>query len=229
LNVSLPRPNGDIAGTVAIVNKGEVHRSLLHFVRTLPPNVILGTPTGNELPRQRNMGAAAYPGFVLYVDSDSIMPPGVLQQLLAHEQEIVGATVLERFPPWRVCALKSMDPPERWTLDTLPVTGLIKVPAVGTGCLLIRRSVFERLQMPWFRCGQIISDLMLEDTEFCLRAQKEIDVQPYLDAACRIGHATQCIIWPGRDGKPWVEWGGPNDMREHIEDVRVFDADLLWR
>lgn len=212
-------------GTVVVVNRGQVDRRLLHWVRTLPREVTLGTPTGNHIPHQRNVGAADGAGeFVLYVDSDSVMPYGALERLLGHGVDLVGAVVCERFPHWRVCAVATVDPPTRVELRGLPRDGLVPVDALGTGCLLVRRSVFERLGPPWFRCGQIVADLLLEDTDFCLRAKRELGVQPYLDAGLRVGHVVAGVVWPGRDGRPWVEWGGAHDVREPMEEVLAVDA-----
>lgn len=211
----------EIAGTVVIINRGTVDHELMHWTRRLPGNVILGTPTGNQIPAQRNQGARDNQGaWVLYVDSDSVMPYDTLPRLLSHDVEIVSAVVCERTPPWRVCAVRSLDPPARWSLMDLPREGLVPVEAAGTGCLLVRRTVFERLGTPWFRCGQIIPDLLLEDTEFCIRVKRELGIPTYLDAGCRVGHIPgRVVIWPGRDGRPWVEWGGPYDVREPLERV----------
>ena len=62
------------AGTVVILHQGKVVTSLLNWVRTLPANVALETPQGNEIARQRNLGAAKglAGDWVLFVDSDSV-------------------------------------------------------------------------------------------------------------------------------------------------------------
>ena len=217
---------------VVIINKGETDHRLLHWVRTLPESIILATPTGNQIAHQRNAGAEQNLGdWVLFVDSDTVMPPGVLARLLNHNVDLVGAVVLERYPPWRVCAIRTMSPPTRWTLADLPREGLLPVPMVGTGCLLVRSSVFARLgRRPWFRCGQIsgYEDLLLEDTDFCFRVHAELGVQPFLDAACRVGHKTTgTTIWPGRDGRPWVEWAGPYESREPVDAMQADDSGEL--
>ena len=213
-------------GLVSIINRGTVDRNLLHWVRSLPTWVALGVPAGNHIPHSRNVAAAeTEPDFVLYVDSDSHPPLDALARLLAWDVPLVGGVVCERFPPWRVCAVRSMSPPSRIELADIPREGLVPVAALGTGCLLVRRPVFAALAPPWFRCGQIIPDLLLEDTDFCFRA-KDAGFQPYLDAGLRVGHSIGGVVWPGRNGRPWVAWRDAADTREEIDRVLAVDAEL---
>lgn len=215
------------AGTVVIIHRSQVDPNLVHWVRQLPSNVLLGLPRGNQIPAQRNLGVADNPGeFILFVDSDSVPPYDTLERLLAWNVEVVGAVVCERFPPWKVCAVKSMDPPARWMLADLPRQGLIPVPALGTGCLLVRRAVFDQLAPPWFQCGQIISDMMLEDSHFCLRVKRELGIQPFLDASVRCGHVFEGVVWPGRDGRPYIEFRGPTNERVPVTEILALDAEV---
>lgn len=220
------------AGTVAILHRGLVDGDLLHWVRTLPTDVALLTPHGNQIPRQRNLAAAAsrLGDWLCFVDSDTVMPPGALPALLAADADLVGAICLQRYPPWRVCAVRSADPaaPARVRLAQLPRDGLVPVDAVGTGCCLIRRAVFEAVEFPWFRCGQVVPDLLLEDSDFCLRA-KAVGIQPHLHAGVRAGHALGegAVVWPGRDGRPWVQWRGPQEVREPLEDELAIGVEVV--
>ena len=114
--------------------------------------------------------------------------------------------------------------------ETFPLTSLRRGPAerillVGLGPRAsygrkaYRRAVFAAMDTPWFRCGQIFSDLLLEDVEFCFRA-KAAGIQPFVDCGLRIGHIGGGVIWPGRDGRPWMQWhGGKYDRTEPCEDI----------
>jgi len=224
--VSRPR----VAGVVCVLNRGEVDWGLALWLRALPADVHVIGPKGNSIPRQRNLGVAHTAGdWVLFVDSDCQPPPHTLDQLLQWRVDIVGGVVLERFPPHRVAAMRTMEPPVRWLLQDLPLSGLEAVPAMGTGCLLVRRPVFERLEMPWFRCGQVptCEDLLLEDFEFGLRCGKA-GLTTFLDCGLRVGHRVQATLWPGRDGKPWVQWdGGAVDSRAPLEDL-ISIGETAW-
>lgn len=200
-------------GSVVILHRGQVSTPLLHWVRTLPQDVALYTPMGTQIARQRNMGVhAGLAGeWVLFIDSDSIPRYDTLPMLLNRGVSLIGAVVCERIPPWRLCAIEmgaTLKDLKKVDLATLPSTGIHEVAAVGTGCMLIRRRVFEAVRIPWFQCGQIIPDLLLEDTGFCFSAAK-VGIPTYLDCEARVGHDFGGgIVWPGRNRKPWIEWKG---------------------
>jgi cellulose synthase/poly-beta-1,6-N-acetylglucosamine synthase-like glycosyltransferase len=204
-----------VPGTVAILHRGSVSTALLPWVRTLGSDVQLVTLGGNQIARQRNLAVQMVTGdWLLFVDADSVPPPDTLPRLLGHDVDLVGGVILERYPPFAVCAVRSADPlhPARFRLPELPREGLLEAAAVGTGCLLIRRSVLETIEAPWFRCGQVIPDLLLEDTEFCLRAHAA-GVTVHLDCSLRVGHEIGggYVVWPGRDGRMWLQCPGPTN------------------
>lgn len=219
-----------VAGVVCVLNRGEIWWDLAQWLRWLPSDVHTIGPKGNSIPRQRNLGVERTTGdWVLFVDSDCLPPPYALDQLLHWNVDIVGGVVLERFPPHRVAAMRRMEPPERWLLKDLPVKGLEPVPAMGTGCLLIRRPVFDKMAVPWFRCGQVeqCADLLLEDFEFGLRAGR-LGIQTFLDCGLRVGHRAEGVLWPGRDGREWVQWdGGAVEQRVPLEDLKCI-GETAW-
>lgn len=218
-----------IAGTVVVLHRGAINTRLVHWIKHLPRDVDLQTPQGNQIPRQRNEGVYHAKGeWVLFMDSDTVPVPYTLDQLLHWQEDMVGAVVQERYSPHQLVAVKSLDPPARWRIEELPKSGLVPAAAVGTGCVLIRRRVFDRVAFPWFRCGQIRPDLLLEDSDFAIRATAA-GVSVWLDAGLRLGHCTTCVVWPGRDGRRWVEWEGPVDYREPLEDVLALGAEMATR
>lgn len=202
------------AGTVVILHQGKVVTSLLNWVRTLPANVALETPQGNEIARQRNLGAAKglAGDWVLFVDSDSVPRHDTLPLLLSRGVDLISAVVCVRRPPWTLCAVEGPVTPEgirRVELSCLPRTGIRKITAAGAGCLLIRRRVFDLVPFPWFRCGQIRPDQLHEDTGFCLSAAA-VGIPTYLDCEARVGHDFGGgVVRPGLDGRPWIEWEDP--------------------
>lgn len=199
-------------GTVVVLHQGSVITPLFHWVRSLPASIKLITPEGHQIARQRNMGIEGMEGdWVLFLDSDSVPRLDTLPQLLAYDAPLVSAVVLERRPPFRLPAVKGLDPEERWKLSEIPRKGLLDVMATGAGCLLIRRFVIEAMSPPWFRCGQLVQDLLLEDTEFTIRAG-EVGYPPQLACDVRIGHKIGgATVWPGVDGTPWLQFEGPGD------------------
>ncbi len=99
--------------------------------------------------------------YLLFVDSDVVVPADALDRLLAHDQDIVGATYIKRAPPHSILGSR---------LDgkaDFPASGLIAMAEMPTGCLLIKTSVFDKLSKPYFR-HKIAGDSMIgEDILFC--------------------------------------------------------------
>ena len=200
-------------GTIAVLHKGHILSELDDWLREQPRAWPVVKVRGNQIARGRNVAAARMTGdYLLFVDSDVVPPPDALYRLVAADVDIASGVVPERFPAFEPCLQKTFEPPTRWTLADLPKTGLLRVPAAGTGCLLIRRRVLETVPTPWFRCGQLVPDLLMEDTDFCLRAG-EAGFATYAVCDVRCGHEVSGILWPGKDGRMWIEWPGPGTYR----------------
>jgi hypothetical protein len=167
---------------------------------------------GNQIAWQRNWVVEQMrhdDTFLLFVDADCVPPRGALPRLLSHDVGVVGALNVERVAPFAVCAVKSLEPFTRFTVDEFPATDttLRPVVSVGTGFMLIQRRVLDRMTKPWFRCGQIAPDLLAEDLDFCLRAA-ETGSPIFLDPAVRPGHETAVTLYAG-DTELMAQWDGP--------------------
>ena len=94
-----------------------------------------------------------------FLDSDVIPPRDAFPRLIAHRQPIVSGVYARRSPPHSipVCLRrKSRNMPPQWVQPhELPAHGLMEVDYVGAGCMVIHRSVLEKLPPlepghPWF-------------------------------------------------------------------------------
>ena len=122
---------------------------------------------------------------LVFIDDD-VIPPLDILTMTTHDKDIIGAPYpiiraggygQPGFPIPFPCALEH--DPARNTYRTIPDpfgrTGLVKVDAIGTGCMAIARRVLEHpdLHMPFVlgvdEYGQM---LMSEDVYFCQRAMK---------------------------------------------------------
>lgn len=213
-------------GTIAVLQRTELLSELDDWLvkqfETYPGQLYLRKPRGNQIPRMRNQAVEEMWGsWILFVDSDCHPQSDTLPRLLACEKEIVGAKVLERYSPFAIAATftPAQGPTQKYTVQTVPKHGLHLVTTLGMACTLIQRSVFQRLEPPWFRAGQISPEFLMEDTDFCLRARREAGIEAFLDCDVAAGHKTEGILWPGKDGKRWVQWMGPTDHREPMQAV----------
>ena len=117
--------------------------------------------------------------YLLFIDSDIIVPTDTLTRLLAHNKMIIGVNSKKRFLPL-----------------TSTVRGeiseeLFKCESVGTGCILINMKVFDIIDRPYFwyedTSTQFISDFIGEDIWFCRQAERK-GIEIWCDPTIKVGH-----------------------------------------
>jgi len=139
-----------------------------------------------------NAGILEFSGYdyLLFVDDDNPVPPDALEKLIEADKDIVVAAILSRNPNAEgvhtLCAFYSethdiLGEPLRayQHITSFRDEGpLHKIDAGGTGCMLIKRHVLEKMNIKFtgafFEFGDIIVNgqrrTMSEDVEFCERA-----------------------------------------------------------
>jgi hypothetical protein len=115
--------------------------------------------------------------YLFFVDSDIAVHPWTLRQFLAHDKDIVGATYIQREDPHRLLG-KTVggqllgDTMAGGQIDT---SGLMEVGALPGGCMLVKMSVFEKLERPYFQTPAHVTDgepwIEGEDYFFCRTAR----------------------------------------------------------
>lgn len=119
---------------------------------------------------------------LFFVDSDMMFEPNVLDTLLAHDKDIVGARYYRRQGKENDPAVKT-----RYDMPGASVPNHIyKNYATATGCMLIKRSVFEKMPRPWFSLG-LVEKPEGEDIYFCRKA-KENRIEIWEDPTLEIKH-----------------------------------------
>lgn len=141
---------------------------------------------------------------IWYVDDDQVFPPNTLQKLIAHDLDVVSGLYLYRGFPFTPIAYERVD--ERGFCYPRCLkegdSGLVKVEAVGAGCLLVKTRVFAKLEWPWWRVGQFSAKDLGEDPEFCVRVrQAGFDI--YCDLDAPVGHMMAAELWPLKTEQGW--------------------------
>lgn len=80
--------------------------------------------------------------WVLMLDSDMRFPCELAHRLLVHNRPVVACEYARKS--------KGTPPVIKYDAPREDLRGLVQVQSVATGCLLVHRSVFERLPKPWF-------------------------------------------------------------------------------
>lgn len=147
---------------------------------------------------------------------DQVFQPDALLKMLSRDVDVLVPLISRRHPPFSSLVFKeeTEDGFRAYGWGELPTEGLFgPVYGAGSGGMLVRRSVFERMR-EWqghdlffeFSAGQIVN----EDTEFC-RKLREMDIPIYVDCDVTMGHCGTFVAWPQpRDGK----WGMQFQMGE---------------
>lgn len=128
---------------------------------------------------------------IFWIDDDMLVPPNAIVQLLRDDQPIVGGLYFGRQPPHLPIAYRHIEE-NQWVAVTEFCTGLQEVDAMGFGCMLVRREVFEQMERPYFE----FSDRMGEDMYFCMNAQK-LGQKILLDADIKCAHLATMEIGEG--------------------------------
>lgn len=110
---------------------------------------------------------------ILFTDSDMMVPPEALIRLLQHDKDIVGVNY-----PMKVGRHQAPRPTGE-SLELKPLhtgvdtDGLEEVNYVATGFAMVKMSVFEALEIPWFLTpwNEKFQGYMTEDVYFMLYAR----------------------------------------------------------
>jgi len=131
--------------------------------------------------------------YLLFLDSDMVMPPDLIERLLSHDKEVVSAMAYQRKYPFKPTILKLVKEPADYAPAKIEEE-LQEVDAVGCACLLIKTDVFKKLDPPYFdfsvyKQGQAVG----EDIKFCQKL-KEKGIKIFVDTELECGHITDRVI-----------------------------------
>jgi len=185
--------------------------------------VLLDVPDGTEINFTRsssivqnfNLGVEtmlqSQAQWMWVIGDDHMFGRDVVLRLLKHDVDIVAPLCVRRGPPFTLVAFDEAGSKvdadgnplyHMLDMDDLPDHGLMPIPATGSAGMLIKRSVFEALEPPWFRNGDLVT--VNEDVIFCERVREELGLTVWLDVDTYIGHlGTFCAMPMHQDGR----WG----------------------
>jgi GT2 family glycosyltransferase len=140
--------------------------------------------------------------WLLSVDSDIIMPKHSLQRLLDIQDQtraISSGTYIQRKEDQRIPEIYIHNP-ETGGHKHLPIEQaekdqILDVEAVGFGCCLVRRDVFEKVGNPWFTYHSSLefNKVLSEDVDFCMKAKNQ-GYQVVVDTGLKLGHISKTVL-----------------------------------
>lgn len=173
----------------------------------LPPDTLVLPNHGRSPARSRNMLIEAAQDnnctHILFIDDDQTFEPDALLRLLEHDKDIVSGLYLSKAYPHQPMVFDLADdngsaaPCYLMTEDTDKLKPIV---AAGFGFLLVKMSVFDKLEKPYIRLGELNCEEWCDDIGFFNRVRKA-GIQSYCDMTVFIGHFGSMIIKPYRDEK----------------------------
>ncbi len=157
----------------------------------LPPNTTLMMSPRSMIDTSRNLICKKFLSNSLYthllmIDDDHSFEPDLIQQLLSHNVDIVGALAFKRRPDFQPCVYLKNKKDNKY-YSTLP-KGFQEVDVIGTGAILITRKVLEKLNFPYFWTNYDKDGTHWSvDFNFCKQAKKA-GFKIFVDANARLGH-----------------------------------------
>jgi hypothetical protein len=136
--------------------------------------------------------------YLFFLDDDHVFQRDLLERLLRHKVDIVAPLYVKRGQGFRPVAY-SLDG-ERLKLGE---PGLVEVGYTGTSGMLIHRRVFDVMDPPFFRAGQVAPHMVAEDVDFCQRA-REHGFQVWCDTQVQFGHLACATLSPAFVDGRWV-------------------------
>lgn len=126
--------------------------------------------------------------YLMMVDDDMAFPPDTLEKLLSYNKDIVGV---------------NSHPTAGESLTYEPIKGegnsdigsLMECNKVGTGIILIKTEIFNKIPRPWFsfKTSELGNTLNGEDWMFCLKA-REAGYKVWVNKTLEIGHVGSKIF-----------------------------------
>lgn len=130
----------------------------------------------------------------LFIDTD-IVPPvrNFLDIMVSYDQDILGLLCTKKCPPYEPILYKK-DAPQEEVLNNFWVKypkGLVEVDAVGTGCLLVKRQVFEAMKKPYFKFyGSYETNTFQSEDVYFLENAKKLGFKCFVDTMHPCTHHT---------------------------------------
>jgi hypothetical protein len=145
--------------------------------------------------------------WLFFLDSDVFPPEDTVLKMLSYNMPIVSGLYFAKKPGMKLPAAWVEKEENRYfCINPTMNSGLIEVDAVGLGCCLIHRSIFERLKPPWFfwshdrynlDTGELMHNIkfkppmdvpLSEDFFFFRRVRRELKQSVVLDMDIRCQH-----------------------------------------
>lgn len=134
--------------------------------------------------------------YLFMVDTDMVFEPQDLRVLIEHDAPVVSGACINNFNQLDAF-LETPAGIQQIMADPLPDSPR-EVDFVGSGFMLVKKEVFEKIGDQWFDHIVYGGRRLSEDYSFCAKV-KEAGFPILLDPSARIGHVKVVTITPGEN------------------------------
>lgn len=153
---------------------------------------------------------------IMLMDDDVVPPKDGMMRLLAHDKDIVTGLVLSQPYPHAPLVFDLVtESGAALNMYLHEPPGLKEVKNCGFGFVLFKTHIFDKLEKPWVRLGELDPEQWCDDIGFFNRVTKA-GFKIYCDTSVMVGHINTHIITPEyKDGKWYTIYntGGPESIR----------------
>lgn len=140
---------------------------------------------------------------ILFIDDDMTYEPDALDKLVQHDKDIVSGLYLSRAYPHQPLVFDLADEDgSACPMYLLDKPSLVPIVAAGFGFLLVKTSIFDKLEKPYIRLGELNPEEWCDDIGFFKRV-REAGIQSYCDMSVCLGHIGTMIIKPKYEKGQW--------------------------
>ena len=144
--------------------------------------------------------------YMLMVDNDVVLQSDALVNLMEHGEDVVLGFYAHRNAEnvydgkTSVTKLGEFNYTNQFTADELHAHRLIKQNKIqihggGMGCALIKTSVFDKFDYPWFKwINYTDGGVLSEDLYFCEQCN-QVGIPIYVDSRVYCGHILRATYW----------------------------------
>lgn len=172
---------------IAIPNIGNIRSELAEFLLRIrgDSNVVVHFSHARPITSNRNIIVKKFMEtdceYLLMIDSD-VVPPLNILDMRNNKKEICGAYVCTNKGQNIIPLLMQLEDNKEYSIKNIKKNSLNEVDATGTGCLMIHRSVFEKMQKPYFEVFFDEEGIQKEGSDFYFcRKAKEKEIKIYVD------------------------------------------------
>ena len=144
--------------------------------------------------RQQMAYTAVNNGFdyLWMIDDDMICPPDLFELLARHDVDVIAPLAFMRFFPHKPViynvaegfdTVTKQHYYQNYVVDRYPKNQLVECDAVGFGSVLIKTSILEKIDKPWF----MVMTGSGEDIHFCHQA-KRAGFKIFMDTSTKLAH-----------------------------------------